>query len=184
MNKLYPIDYITYYKEGKIPNEVELSLERTKKLGFDVLKLTPDNFNENPYHCGFKHMKEITMPKIMKLYNENKINGFFIAEGDLYIYDDFNFQTFLTNDYKFPTWLSYKKKKKDYIVGNFLLYFPKEFIPQLNDYFQKQKRLIYSDRFFSKLVFNNWLKLEEKSYGDEYEHYSNVIGKIRTGIKM
>jgi hypothetical protein len=152
------------------------------------LTLTPDNYKVpqeiKSYHAGFKHIKEITMPKIMNLYHENKIDGFFIAEGDLYIDNDFNYKTFLENNYKYPTWLCYKKITKNYIVGNFLLYFPKEYILEFNKLLQNQKRLIYSDRFFTKLVKTNWLKIVDKSKGNELEHYSNVIGKVRKGIKL
>ena len=71
MNKLYPIDYITYYKkDGKLPNEVSKSIKETKNKGFNILKLTPDRYNVpndvKAYHAGFKHMKEITIPKILK----------------------------------------------------------------------------------------------------------------------
>ena len=76
MNKNYPIDYITYYKnDNKLPKEVPLSMKQTKKLGFHILKLTPDSYNVpseiKAYHAGFKHMRDITMPKIMKLYKSN-----------------------------------------------------------------------------------------------------------------
>ena len=38
MNKLYPIDYVTYYdKEGKLPKEVKKSMRDTTKKGFHIL---------------------------------------------------------------------------------------------------------------------------------------------------
>ena len=65
MNKLYPVDYITYYnKEDKLPNEVFKSMERTTDLGFSILNLTPDRYNDiKPYHAGLKHIIEISIPK-------------------------------------------------------------------------------------------------------------------------
>lgn len=185
MKDLYPIDYVTYLnKEGKLPDEVKPSLKRTKKMGFHVLKLTPDTYKVpdeiKAYHAGFKHMKEITMPKIMKLYHSKpNLKGFFIAEGDLWIYDSFSFKDFLNLNLKKPTWLGYKKKLSNYIVGNFLIYFPRESIPELNELFKKQKRLVYSDRFFTKLYMSGFLDLYETSKATEIEHYSNVLGGIR-----
>jgi hypothetical protein len=191
MNKLYPIDYITYYnKEGKLPNEVPISLKHTRSLGFHVLKLTPDNYKVpeeiKAYHAGFKHMRDITMPKIMKLYNTNKnLKGFFIAEGDVWIYDDFDFNTFLKKKFTKPTWIGYKKKLSNYIVGNFLIYFPRKFIPKLNDIFQQQTQLVYSDRFFTKLYYNGFIELLQEPMANEIEHYSNVHKGIRkSNIKL
>ena len=38
MNKLYPIDYVTYYdSSGKLPSEVRKSMRETKKKGFIFL---------------------------------------------------------------------------------------------------------------------------------------------------
>ena len=188
MNKLYPIDYITYYKKnGKIPNEVIKSIKDTKSKGFHILKLTPDSYKVpqeiKAYHAGFKHMKEITIPKILKLRNKNPhIKGFFIAEGDLCINDDYNFNKFLNKKYNTPIWLGYKKKLTNYIVGNFLLYFPIQYLDKLKKYFDNQKRLVYSDRFFTKLYFDGFIKLNNKSIAYEIEHYSNVKDNIRESI--
>lgn len=192
MNKEYPIDYITYYKkDGKLPTEVPLSLKHTRKLGYHVLRLTPDNYKVpeeiKAYHAGFKHMRDITMPKIMKLYaDKNKnIQGFFIAEGDVWIYDDFDFNAFLKLNPKKPTWFGYKKKLSNYIVGNFLIYCPRKFIPELNDLFQRQTQLVYSDRFFTKLYQSGFLKLVDETRATEIEHYSNVHGGIRrSNVKL
>lgn len=188
MNKLYPIDYITYYKEdGKIPNEVIKSMKDTKNKGFHILKLTPDSYKVpqeiKAYHAGFKHIKEITIPKILKLRNKNpNIKGFFIAEGDLCINDDYNFNKFLNKNYNTPIWLGYKKKLTNYIVGNFFLYFPIQYLDKLKKYFDNQKRLVYSDRFFTKLYFDGFIKLKNKSIAYEIEHYSNVKDNIRESI--
>jgi len=185
MNKLYPIDYITYVKkDGNLPNEVNKSIKDTINKGFHILKLTPDNYNVpeevKSYHAGFKHMKEITIPKILNLRKKNKnLKGFFIAEGDLCINDDYNFNKFIKENHKYPIWLGYKKKLSNYIVGNFLLYFPIEYLNKLDKYFNDQNRLVFSDRFFTKLYFNKFLKLKKKSVAKEIEHYSNVKGNIR-----
>lgn len=185
MNKNYPIDYITYYKDdNKLPSEVNLSRKQTKKLGFHILKLTPDSYKVpseiKAYHAGFKHMRDITMPKIMKLYKSNPhLKGFFIAEGDVWIYDDFDFNTFIEMNFKKPTWIGYKKKLSNYIVGNFLLYFPRSSIIELNNRFIKQKRLVYSDRFFTKLYYDGFIDLLDTPKTTEIEHYSNVLKGIR-----
>ena len=191
-NKLYPIDYITYYKRnGKLPNEVNKSMKLTKKNGFHILGgnqkgplWTPDSYkvpeDVKAYHAGFKHMKEITMPKIKKYREKNpNMKGFFIAEGDLCVNKDYNFETFLKEKHKKPVWLGYKKKLSNYIAGNFLLYFPVKYIDTLDNYFQKQTRLVYSDRFFTKLYDSGFIKLRKKSIADEIEHYSSVIKNVR-----
>lgn len=188
MNKDYPVDYITYYKNNKkIPDEVPLSLKRTKKMGYYVLPLTPDDYNDiPPFHAGFKHMRDITIPKIKKLLQKNKkIKGFFIAEGDLYIYDGYDFKTFLSENHKEPIWLGYKKRLSNYVVGNFLLYFPRSHFSELEKHFLNQKKLIFSDRFFTKLVDKNFIKLKDKSIATEIEHYSMVFKGIRkSNVKM
>tara|TARA_R110002110_G_scaffold405838_1_gene625249 strand:- start:32 stop:607 length:576 start_codon:yes stop_codon:yes gene_type:complete len=180
-NKFYPIDYVTYIKDGELPESVAPSMKKTKAKGFAILPLTPDSYivpaEIKAYHAGFKHMKEITMPKIQSI--RNKIKGFFIAEGDLDIYENFDFKTFEKNIPKTPMWLGYKKKLSNYIVGNFLIYFPISSLDALQEHFDKQTRLVYSDRFFSKLYFNGFLKLAPKSVAGELVHYSNVKGGIR-----
>ena len=183
-NRMYPIDYITYKKNGKLPDEVPISQVLTKKNGFYILPLTPDEYKVpsevSAYHAGFKHMKEITMPKIKK-YRETHpdMKGFFIAEGDLCLNKDYTFEHFIKDNYKKPTWLGYKKKLSNYIVGNFLLYFPAKDIDKLDEYFQNKKILVYSDRFFTNLVEDGFIKLRKKSIADEIEHYSSVIKNVR-----
>tara|TARA_R110000824_G_scaffold220305_9_gene407445 strand:+ start:910 stop:1485 length:576 start_codon:yes stop_codon:yes gene_type:complete len=180
-SKFYPIDYITYTKDGKLPESVAPSMKKTKEKGFTILTLTPDSYivpaEIKAYHAGFKHMKEITMPKIQSI-REN-IKGFFIAEGDLDIKGNYDFATFRKNIPKTPMWLGYKKKLSNYIVGNFLIYFPIKSLDALQKLFDEQKRLVYSDRFFSKLYFSGFLKLADKSIAGELVHYSNVKGGIR-----
>jgi len=182
MNHNYPIDILTFHNENnELPNYLNESLERTKSKGFDILNITPDNYRIKPYHCGFKHLKEITIPKIDKIIDD--INGFFIAEGDLYLNEDFDFNEFINMNISEPIWLGYKKKLSHYIVGNFLIYIPKQYYNQFKQELNNQSRLIYSDRFFTKLYNKGFLKLSNKSYANEIEHYSNVLMNIRKGIK-
>ena len=189
MNKQYPVEYITYYNNNnQLPDEVPVSLVNTIKLGFHILKLTPDTYNVpsdiKAYHAGFKHMRDITMPKIMeKLNTDPTLKGFFIAEGDVWIYNDFSFNKFIEMGLTEPTWIGYKKKQSNYIVGNFLLYFPRSSIIELNKRFINQKRLVYSDRFFTKLYYDGFIKLLPQSLTTEIEHYSNVINAIRKSNK-
>ena len=60
-----------------------------------------------------------------------------------------------------------------------MIYFPIWSLDALQDYFDRQTRLVYSDRFFSKLYFNGFIKLAEKSVAGELVHYSKVKGDIR-----
>ena len=185
--KNYPIYYVTYCKGDKIPSEVPISMEFAKKQGFHVMKSKPDRYKVpsevKPYHAGFKHMKEITMPKFLKLRDENpNIKGFFIAEGDLCINEDYNFEKFLKSKYTKPIWLGYKKKLNDYIVGNFLIYIPVKYLDELNEHFQKKKILVYSDRFFTNLYNKGFLKLSSKSLAGEIEHQSKVKRGVRKSI--
>jgi hypothetical protein len=185
MNKLYPIDYVTYYdSSGKLPSEVRKSMKETKEKGFHILRLTPDKYvvpNEvKAYHAGFKHMREITMPKFMKLKKKNpNIKGFFIAEGDLCIDEDYDFKKFIKDKFKKPIWMGYKKILSDYIVGNFLIYIPATHLEKFNKYFQDQTRLVYSDRFFTRLVKEGKLELSPKSLASEIEHHSKVKRGVR-----
>ena len=78
-----------------------------------------------------------------------------------------------------PTWLGYKKKLSNYIVGNFLIYIPSTHFKEFKNYIDNQKRLLYSDRFFTKLYFNDWLNLHNKSVASEIVHYSNVLNAVR-----
>jgi len=188
MNTEYPIDIITFKytsgkNKGKPPTYLNKSMSRTKMKDFHILRLSYDHYNVpneiKPYHAGFKHMKEITIPKIEKLIHNTDIKGFFIAEGDLYLNDDFDFNAFLNLKLKRPTWIGYKKKLSNYIVGNFLIYIPVNYFYQLKEHFNNQKTLVYSDRFFSKLYFSGFLDLLPKSEASEIPHYSNVLGNIR-----
>ena len=82
-------------------------------------------------------------------------------------------------NFKKPTWIGYKKKLSNYIVGNFLLYFPRSSIIELNNRFIKQKRLVYSDRFFTNLYYDGFIDLLDIPKTTEIEHYSNVLKGIR-----
>ena len=180
--KQFPIDVLTFVdSDNNLPIYLNNSLKNSWEKGFYTLPITPDNYNIKPHHCGFKHLKDITIPKIDKIINN--ISGFFIAEGDLYINDDFNFKLFLDMKIKEPTWLGYKKKLSNYIVGNFLIYIPSTYYKEFKSKLEEEKRLIFSDRFFSKLYFSGWLKLTPKSYATEIEHFSNIIGTIRKSDK-
>ena len=186
--KNYPIYYVTYCKGDKIPSEVPISMEFAKKQGFHVMKSEPDRYKVpsevKPYHAGFKHMKELTMPRIEKEIKRNKnFKGFFIAEGDLCLDKDYTFQKFIEENHTNPVWLGYKKKLSNYIVGNFFLYFPKSSVPMLSKLFKKKEMLVYSDRFFTNLVDKGFLKLHNKSVATEIEHYSNVAGDLRKESK-
>lgn len=183
----YPIDILTFVNENnELPIYLNKSLERTKAKGFSVLTITPDNYRIKPYHCGFKHIKDITIPKIEKIINN--IEGFFIAEGDLYMYDDFDFNEFINMQLNEPTWLGYKKiydynsADYPYVSGNYLIYIPNNYFVEFKSLINSEPKLIFSDRFFSKLVFKKWLKVINKSIAGEIEHYSNVYKKVRKGI--
>ena len=187
-NKLHPIDVLTYInKDKELPSYLNTSLQNTTSLGFYNLQITPDDYTIKPYHCGFKHLKEITIPKIDKI--KDSINGFFIAEGDILINNDFYFNDFIEMNITKPTWLGYKKKisKKaqsatnnaHIMVGNFLIYIPITYLLEFKQKIMAEKRLMFSDRFFTKLVKNGWLEITPKSYATEIEHYSNIFGSIR-----
>mgnify|MGYP003644087500 FL=1 len=200
----FPVDMIVYANDkGELPsffNEVDKKL--TSK-GFTVLQQTPDHFPVDKckgtktcqlpegvihvYHSPYRHFTEITLPKMELLSSANpNIRGFFVAEGDVCPIDEFNLDFFLKNlPINVPQWLGYKKVQRSkgeisYVVGNFLLYFPVEFLPVLRrEVASKKGRLVYSDRFFTQLVQKGLLMLSPKSFAGEVEHYSNVAGKLR-----
>ena len=168
------LDYLIY---SPIPEYYYEAYEHNLALGWVSTKLSPDTYNITkirPGHCPLKHIQEYTIPKIEKI--RNKISGFFIIEGDCKI--NISYNEFLKMNITVPTWLGYKKKLKDYIVGNFLIYIPinyfEEFKMNVN-----VKRLIYSDRLFTKLVDSGWLTLHPVSVASELPHFSNVLGKFR-----
>ncbi len=187
-NKLYPIDILTFIDKNKeLPTYLNQSLQNTTSLGFHILKITPDDYTIKPYHCGFKHIRDITIPKIEKI--KDNIKGFFIGEGDILIKESFYFNDFIEMNITKPTWLGYKKKisKKaqsatnnaHIMVGNFLIYIPITYLLEFKQKVMAEKRLLFSDRFFTKLVKNGWLEITPKSYATEIVHYSNVFGSIR-----
>ncbi len=182
----YPIDILTFFNENnELPEYLDKSLERTKEKGFSILPITADSYRIKPCHCGFKHIRDITIPKIEKIIND--INGFFIAEGDLYIFNNFNFNEFISMELNKPTWLGYNKiynynsADYPYITGNYLIYIPKNYFAEFKSLINDEPKLIFSDRFFSKLFFIEWLNVINKSIAGEIEHYSNVYKKNRKG---
>jgi hypothetical protein len=192
--KNYPIHYVTYVKGKKdLPVEVPVSVEDTTKQGFHVLDIIADDYKvpeEIPaYHAGFKHMREIAMPRIVELMKKNKnLQGAFIVEGDLCLNTEFTFKKFLemvmSGKLNKPTWLGYKKILRvngaiSYVVGNFMIYIPRDYIKEMNEEFCAQKRYVYSDRFYTKLVNKGLLQLVPESLASEIEHTSNVKGGIR-----
>lgn len=204
----FPVDMIVYANDkGELPtffNEVD---EKLTSKGFTVLHQTPDHFPVDKckgtktcqlpegvihvYHSPYRHFTEITLPKMELLSAANSnIRGFFVAEGDVCPIDEFDLEFFLRNlPINVPQWLGYKKIQRSkgeisYVVGNFLLYFPVEFLPVLRrEVAAKNGKLVYSDRFFTQLVQKGLLQLSPKSYAGEVEHYSNVAGKLRRKAK-
>lgn len=172
------IDIITYRdKEGKLPWYLDKCIENKIEMGFKILELTPDNFTCRPEHCSYKHFRDICMPKL----KQTKEKGIFICEGDVIIFENVN--NIEQPDY--PVWYGYKKKLCDYIVGNFLLWLPKNYYNIIQEEIDKKNnRLLYSDRFFTQLVNKNIIKLHDISIANEIKHYSNIIKKIRSGLEI
>ena len=123
-----------------------------------------------------------------ELMKKNKnLQGAFIVEGDLCLNAEFTFKKFLemvkSGKLGKPTWLGYKKILRingaiSYVVGNFMIYIPRNNIKEMNEEFCNQKRDIYSDRFFTKLVNKGLLQLVSESLASEIEH-ANVKGGLR-----
>ena len=166
------LDYIIY---DPLPSYFIKAVSHNHNLGWRSTALTPDSYTIKPAHCPFKHIKEISIPKIDKI--KNIIDGFLLIEGDVLI--DISYNDFLKMNITEPTWLGYKKKLSEYIVGNFLIYIPIEYFEEFKVLVEKQERNIFSDRFFTKLYFDGWLKLHHKSIANEIPHYSNVLGGFR-----
>ena len=77
------LDYIIY---EPLPYYYNEAYNYNKNKGWVSTDLTPDSYDLNftkVYHCPFKHIKEITIPKIEE--EQDYINGFFIIEGDVKI---------------------------------------------------------------------------------------------------
>ncbi len=176
------IDIITYENENGLPWYLERCIKDKVQKGFKVLPITPDSYDCKPCHAGYKHFKEITLPKLRDTYEK----GIFICEGDIIINDEYNVDNIPQEDY--PVWYGYKKILKQnigerYIVGNFLIWLPKSYYPIIHEeILKKGKRLIYSDRFFTQLVDKGIIKLHHKSIANEISHWSNVINNMRDGI--
>ena len=88
------VDYLTYTKEGVLPEYLDKSIQRTISQGYNILPITPDEYHLTYKigHCSFIHLRDITIPKIEKI--RDKLTGFFVCEGDLWIKDDFSFDEF------------------------------------------------------------------------------------------
>jgi len=168
------LDYLIY---SPLPDYYHEAYEHNRALGWVSTELTPDSYDINvvkPGHCPLKHIQDYTIPKIEKI--RNKISGFFVIEGDCKI--NITYDEFLKMNITVPTWLGYKKKLKNYIVGNFLIYIPIEYLDEFKE-LMNVKRLVYSDRLFTKLVDCGWLHLHHETVAHEIPHYSNVLGKFR-----
>ena len=195
----YPIDFITYNRmdTGQPPEFTQKVLNDVRRKGFSVLPLTPDNYKVvkagtkkgdipegfiGSWHAGFKHLRDITMPKLLALMDTNTdIKGFLIAEADLCMRTDYDYKRFIHNLTPHPTWLGWKKilKKKgeiDYIVGNFLIYIPRDKMVEFNRKLQAKKSLVYSDRFYTNLVKEGFMKVARPSAAGEIVHVSQVAG--------
>jgi len=173
-----PLDYIIY---EPLPAYFTKSYDHNKKLGYNNLTVTPDSYDINlipARHCGFQHIKQITIPKIEKI--KDSIDGFFIIEGDIIINEDYTYDKFLEEKHRKPIWLGYKKKLSNYIVGNFLIFIPIRYFTEFKILISNQKN-VYSDRFFTKLVKSNWLKLRDTSVATEIPHTSNVLLQSTSG---
>tara|TARA_R100001224_G_C3954029_1_gene126752 strand:- start:4 stop:522 length:519 start_codon:yes stop_codon:yes gene_type:complete len=170
------IDIITYRnKQGELPSYLEQCIQDKIKNGFNVLPITPDEYNdEKPYHAGYLHFKNITMPKL-----KDSTEGIWICEGDVILNEGVNVLD-LPRGNK-PIWYGYKKKLSNYIVGNFLLWLPRSSYDLLKTELDKRARL-YSDRYWSKLYFKGLVDLHTESIANEITHYSNVKKGIRKGI--
>tara|TARA_R100000353_G_scaffold19770_3_gene18128 strand:- start:2507 stop:3214 length:708 start_codon:yes stop_codon:yes gene_type:complete len=197
----YPIDFITYTKDGQLPPFQDKVLRDVRDKGFDILPLTPDDYKVvkagtkkadipegfiGSWHAGFKHLRDITAPKLMDLASkDSNIEGFLIAEADLCMNNDFNFDKFMKIKTAQPMWIGWKKinvikGKIDYIVGNFLVYIPRGKLEEFNAKLQKKKQLVYSDRFYTNLVKEGFMKVYKPSQAGEIEHISEVAkGKVR-----
>jgi len=208
--KEYPIDLVTYLTDQLVPPpEVFLAKKNTEDAGFYVMPITGDKFNikgrpptafespeqvrkqEKPIKANqapFRHIKDITMPKMEKYFMKYPAaKGFFLAEGDLCLKKGYTFDDWYREygEVKEITWFGYKKILKQkgklhYIVGNFMIYIPREKMGFLMERFSKQKADIFSDRFFTNLVIEGEVTLNPTSIAGEIEHVSAVAGgKVR-----
>lgn len=173
------IDIITYENNGEMPWYVKHCVKDKIKNGFNVLPLTPDSYDCPPYHAGYKHFRDITMPKLLHI----EAKGIFICEGDVLLKKGWNIHNIPQEP--FPVWYGYKKILKNYIVGNFLIWIPRSYYHIIKgELDRKNNRLIFSDRFFSQLVAKGILKVYTESIADEITHHSNVINDIRKGCDI
>ena len=101
-NKDYPIYYVTYCiakylnnctkgNLAKVPKEVAISVHETKKKGFHIIDITPNNYEVpakiKAFHAGFKHMREITIPTMDKLFKSNPNREVeYVEQSSLYLF--------------------------------------------------------------------------------------------------
>ena len=135
-------------------------------------------------HAPYRHFRDFIFPAMKKLLEtDSTINGVFLAEADLYLYDGYDFDWFMKTYGKsnINVWLAWKKKLSNYIVGNFFLYFSRESFKLLEKFIlTKKSKNMLSDRFFYQLWVLGDIKLNEpKPIGNELEHFSAVAGGIR-----
>ena len=190
--------------DTRSPKEFKASSLPFKQIKLEIIPTIKDLY-ENTLHKHrlrqFRHLRDVIIPKL-----KYKLEGFFLMEGDVIIFPKFKEIQKQIKTVNKPIWLGYKKilraKSKplgiDYVVGNFLLYFPRSSIPFLIKAVENQKRDIYSDRFFTQMVQRGELLLPReaklqypaksyfgftKSIADEIAHDSSVKGGVRSGIK-
>ena len=152
-------------------------------------------------HAPYRHFRDFVFPEMKRALETNKeLQGVFIAEADLFIYEGYGFSwfdaTYDLDGKNDNVWLAWKKILSNYIVGNFFLYFSREGFKKLEQFIEsKGQKDMLSDRFFYQLHKLGDLELnkfdkdsqEQKkpvSIGDEIEHFSKVAGGVRkSGVK-
>tara|TARA_Y100001938_G_scaffold5555_1_gene6946 strand:- start:2611 stop:3168 length:558 start_codon:yes stop_codon:yes gene_type:complete len=178
------VDYLTYTKNGVLPDYLQKSINRTKSLGYDILPITPDEYHLDNMigHCSFIHLRDITLPKIEKI--RDKLTGFFVCEGDIWIKDDFTFDEFKKKIPYKPMWYGYKgQRRPTFIQGAFLLYIPMECFDEFKYKINKCRKM-FIDRFYTRLYLEGFIEKYHSTMANEITHYSNVVKKIRQGIDL
>ncbi len=189
----------------KSPKEFKAYHLPFKQLKEEVIPTIKDLYEETEHKRkldAFRHLRDVVIPKIKgKRY---EIKGFFFGEGDVIIERGFNSLNIEHVDK--PIWLGYKRINRakgaplgiHYVVGNFLIYFPRSSFDMLFRAVENQKRDIYSDRFFTQMVQKGDLLIARqaklqypaqiyfgftKSIADEIAHESAVAKGHRSGIE-
>ncbi len=195
--------------DTKSPKEFKASSLPFKQIKEEIIPTIKDIYEDTVHKeklRQFRHLKNIIIPKLKDNMAKYKLEGFFLMEGDVIIEPSWNSIKKQIDSVDKPIWLGYKKilraKSKplgiDYVVGNFLLYFPRSSIPFLIKAVENQKRDIYSDRFFTQMVQKGDMIIPReknrqypaesyygftKSIADEIAHDSSVKGGVRSGIQ-